>query len=34
MGHGDQPFPWLPICIVAWFVLMFAFAAGLGLWCM
>lgn len=32
MGQpGDQPFPWLAVSIVAFFVLMFAFAIGLGL---
>lgn len=29
---GDQPFPWLPIAIVTFFVLMFGFAFGLALW--
>lgn len=33
MTHGGEPFPWLGVGIVTSFVLIFACAIGLGLWC-
>lgn len=30
--RGDEPFPWLGICIVTSFVLIFACAIWLGVW--